>query len=60
MRFVLGCIPSFDGKISAMKNNDDEYPSIPKWKFSTNVTFKTLITQHQYQLILRQTKKKDI
>ena len=36
-----------------MKNNDDEYPSIPRWYFSTCVPFITLITQHQDILPLR-------
>ena len=43
MKFVLGCIPTFDVKISGMKTNVDESTSIPVWNFSICVPFKTLI-----------------
>ena len=45
-KFVLGCIPIFDAKLSATKNKVDENPSNPRWEFSTSVSFKKLITQH--------------
>ena len=58
MKFVLGCIPTFDVKISGMKTNVDESTSIPVWNFSICVPFKTLIKKYQYILSLRHTKKK--
>ena len=33
LKFVLGCIPSFDAKIFAMKNNFDKNPSSLIWRF---------------------------
>ena len=53
MKFVLGYIPIFDAKISAMNNKVDETSSNPIWGFSRTVTFKTLITQHQDQFPLK-------
>ena len=57
LKFFLGCIPSFDAKIAAMKNKDNETPYNPGWDFSTSVPFKTLITQHQNRLTLIHMKK---
>ena len=51
-RFVLGFTQSLDANISGMNNNYDESSSITKWKFSTCIPFKTLITQHQDMLPL--------
>ena len=39
MKFFLGCSPSFGVKKSGMNTNVDEYPSIPRWYFSTCVPF---------------------
>ena len=50
MKFVLGCIPSFDDIISAMKNKVDETPSNLGWKFLISVLLKKLITQRQDRL----------
>ena len=52
LEFVLGCIPSFDAKFSAMKTNVVDTPSNPRWNFLIIVPFKTLITQRQDQLTL--------
>ena len=49
LKFVIGCISGFDTKIIAMKNKFDEIPSNPRWNFSASVSFRTLITQHQYR-----------
>ena len=57
MKFFLGLISIFDIKVPGMKTNVDEYTSILRYYFSTYVTFKTLITQHQDQLPLRHIKK---
>ena len=45
-KFVLGCIPSFDAKISATKNKVDETPSNTRWNFSRIVPFKIKIGCH--------------
>ena len=52
MKFVLGCITSFDAKISGMKDKVDEPEYNPRCKFLTSVTFKILITKHQDLLSL--------
>ena len=57
MKFVLGCIISFDVKSAGTSNNYDEYPYIPRWYFSTCVIFKTLVTQNRYLLPLIHTAK---
>ena len=57
LNFVLGCIPSFDDKIAAIKNKVDKTPPNTRWEFLTSVPFKTLITQHQDQFPSRHTEK---
>ena len=59
LKFVIGCIPSFDAKISAMKNKVDKTQSNSRWEFSTSVPFKTFITQHQDKFPSRHTAKKN-
>ena len=54
----LGFIPSFVVKMDGMNTKVDDTSSNPRWDFLTSVPFKTLITQHQDQLTLRNTKNK--
>ena len=60
MKFVLGCITSFEVKISGMKTKVDETLLNPICYFSTCVTFNTLIKNHQDRLTLRQMEKNDM
>ena len=46
LKFVLGCIPSFDAKISAMKKKVDGTPFNPVSDFSATAPFKTCTPQH--------------
>ena len=52
MKFVLGCIPIFDGGINFMKKKIDETPFIQNCNHSKYVPFKILITDYQYQFPL--------
>ena len=58
LKFVLGCIPTFDAEIAATKNKVEETPSNPGWVFLTTVIFKTLIIHHKNILPLRHMKKR--
>ena len=43
LKFVLGCMPCFDAKISDTKTNSDDTQSNPVCNFSTSVPLKKLI-----------------